>query len=180
MVPAGEEGDDAVVGPCPMLVIRMTLLRGATRQLCAAAQTRLRDRHGTLLDCGDELKIIAALLSRLVGNQGRDEEAMKFVHSAKRAAADDVKSQALWRDADRCAGWLYSIGRGIGSHRGRASPRDRGTFYAGRHAISGCGGRLGLGGDRGTGGSAPTCVRVKRLRLGPESSRVGMARRSTP
>jgi len=92
-----------------MLVIRMTLLRGATRQLCAAAQTRLRDRHGTLLDCGDELKIIAALLSRLVGNQGRDEEAMKFVHSAKRAAADDVESQALWRDADRCAGWRYQL-----------------------------------------------------------------------
>jgi len=48
-----------------------------------------------LLDCCDELKIIAALLSRLVLDQGRDEEAMKLVHSAKSAAADDVESRAL-------------------------------------------------------------------------------------
>jgi ATP/maltotriose-dependent transcriptional regulator MalT len=41
---------------------------------------------------------MAALLSRLVRDQGRDDEALEFSKVAEEAsAADDVESQALWR-----------------------------------------------------------------------------------
>ncbi len=44
------------------------------------------------------LSTIAALLSRVIRDQGRDEEALRFSEVAERiTATDDVDSQALWR-----------------------------------------------------------------------------------
>jgi tetratricopeptide (TPR) repeat protein len=44
------------------------------------------------------LSTIAAMLSRVVRDQGRDEDALKLSKAAEEAAAsDDVESQALWR-----------------------------------------------------------------------------------
>ena len=44
------------------------------------------------------LSTMAALLSHIVRDQGRDDEALAFSQIAERAtAADDIESQALWR-----------------------------------------------------------------------------------
>jgi ATP/maltotriose-dependent transcriptional regulator MalT len=44
------------------------------------------------------LSTIAALLSRVIRDQGRDSDALKFSEFAERTtASDDVESQALWR-----------------------------------------------------------------------------------
>jgi ATP/maltotriose-dependent transcriptional regulator MalT len=44
------------------------------------------------------LSTMAALLARLVRDQGRDDEALEYTRTAEDATAeDDVESQALWR-----------------------------------------------------------------------------------
>jgi tetratricopeptide (TPR) repeat protein len=41
---------------------------------------------------------VAALLARIVRDQGRDQEALVYLEAAERAAApDDVEGQSLWR-----------------------------------------------------------------------------------
>jgi ATP/maltotriose-dependent transcriptional regulator MalT len=66
----------------------------------ALAERELRADYQFLRDKGEtyNLSTIAALLSRLVRDQGRDEEAFTLSEVAERTAAeDDFDSQALWR-----------------------------------------------------------------------------------
>jgi tetratricopeptide (TPR) repeat protein len=66
----------------------------------AAAERELQSDHDFLEDAGESyfLPTMTALLSRLVRDQGRDDEAMRLSEAAASSAAeDDVDTQALWR-----------------------------------------------------------------------------------
>ena len=66
----------------------------------AAAEREVMVDYTFLANAGETyfMSTIAALLSRVVRDQGRDEEALSFSRAAEQAAADDdVESQALWR-----------------------------------------------------------------------------------
>jgi class 3 adenylate cyclase/tetratricopeptide (TPR) repeat protein len=66
----------------------------------ALAEREVRQDYDFLTRAGESyyLSTVAALLSRLVRDQGRDEEALALSLVAERAtAADDADSQALWR-----------------------------------------------------------------------------------
>lgn len=66
----------------------------------AAAEREVLADYELLTRMGETyvLSTLAALLSRLVRDQGRDEEALAFSRIAEAATApDDVESQALWR-----------------------------------------------------------------------------------
>jgi class 3 adenylate cyclase/tetratricopeptide (TPR) repeat protein len=66
------------------------------------AEREVRDDYAFLSKMGETyfLSTMAALLSRIVRDQGRDEEALEFSRIAEAAtAADDVESQALWRSS---------------------------------------------------------------------------------
>jgi predicted ATPase/class 3 adenylate cyclase len=66
----------------------------------AAAEREVREDYDFLAKVGETyvLSTMAALLSRLVRDQGRDDEALALSKIAEQAsAADDVESQALWR-----------------------------------------------------------------------------------
>ncbi|HEY9067386.1 MAG TPA: adenylate/guanylate cyclase domain-containing protein [Burkholderiaceae bacterium] len=66
----------------------------------ALAEREVRSDYDFLARMGETyfLSTMAALLSRIVRDQGRDEEAMALSQAAEAAtAADDVESQALWR-----------------------------------------------------------------------------------
>jgi ATP/maltotriose-dependent transcriptional regulator MalT len=66
----------------------------------AFAEREVREDYALLAKMGETyvLSSMAALLSRLVRDQGRDDEALEFSKVAEEAsAADDVESQALWR-----------------------------------------------------------------------------------
>jgi tetratricopeptide (TPR) repeat protein len=66
----------------------------------AAAEREVMVDYTFLANAGETyfMSTIAALLSRVVRDQGRDEEALGFSRAAEQAAADDdVESQALWR-----------------------------------------------------------------------------------
>jgi class 3 adenylate cyclase/tetratricopeptide (TPR) repeat protein len=64
------------------------------------AEREMREDYEFLAKAGETyvLSTMAALLSRVVRDQGRDEEALVLSKAAEDAsAADDVESQALWR-----------------------------------------------------------------------------------
>jgi ATP/maltotriose-dependent transcriptional regulator MalT len=66
----------------------------------AAAERELQADHDFLQHAGESyfLPTMTALLSRLVRDQGRDDEAMRLSEAAESSAAeDDVDTQALWR-----------------------------------------------------------------------------------
>jgi len=66
----------------------------------AVAEQEVRLDYEFLVKMGETyyLSTMAALLSRLVRDQGRDDEALALSKTAEEAtAADDVESQALWR-----------------------------------------------------------------------------------
>jgi tetratricopeptide (TPR) repeat protein len=66
----------------------------------ALAEHEVRRDYEFLANAGETyyLSTMAALLSRLVRDQGRDDEALALSKTAEEAtAADDVESQALWR-----------------------------------------------------------------------------------
>ena len=66
----------------------------------AAAEIEVRADYDFLAKAGETyfLSTMAALLSRLVRDQGRDEEALALSSAAEKAtAADDMESQSLWR-----------------------------------------------------------------------------------
>jgi tetratricopeptide (TPR) repeat protein len=66
----------------------------------AAAEREAREDYEFLTEIGETyyMSTTAALLSRVVRDQGRDEEALEFSKAAEKAAApDDIESQALWR-----------------------------------------------------------------------------------
>jgi class 3 adenylate cyclase/tetratricopeptide (TPR) repeat protein len=66
----------------------------------AIAEREGRGDYAFLEQAGETyyLSTMAALLSRVVRDQGRDEEALAFSRTSEQAsAADDVESQALWR-----------------------------------------------------------------------------------
>jgi len=66
----------------------------------AAAEREVRADYDFLARMGETyfLSTMAALLSRIVRDQGRDEEALALSQVAEgAAAADDMESQALWR-----------------------------------------------------------------------------------
>ena len=66
----------------------------------AHAETEVRADYDFLAGMGERfyLSTMAALLSRLVRDQGRDEEALELSKAAEAAtASDDIESQALWR-----------------------------------------------------------------------------------
>jgi len=66
----------------------------------ALAEREVRRDYEFLAKAGETyyLSTMAALLSRLVRDQGRDDEALALSKTAEEAtAADDVESQALWR-----------------------------------------------------------------------------------
>ena len=65
-----------------------------------AAEREVRADYEFLTRMGETyfLSTLAALLSRVVRDQGRDDEALELSKAAeKAAAADDVEAQALWR-----------------------------------------------------------------------------------
>jgi class 3 adenylate cyclase/tetratricopeptide (TPR) repeat protein len=64
------------------------------------AEREVKPDYEFLMGAGETyfLSTIAALLSRVVRDQGRDDEAMVFSRTAEdMSAADDIDSQALWR-----------------------------------------------------------------------------------
>jgi class 3 adenylate cyclase/tetratricopeptide (TPR) repeat protein len=64
------------------------------------AEREAREDYAFLTNMGEtyQLATLAALLSRLVRDQGRDDEALEFSKAAEVAAGDDdIESQALWR-----------------------------------------------------------------------------------
>ena len=66
----------------------------------ALAEREVRTDYEFLAKMGETyfLSTMAALLSRLVRDQGRDDEALALSKTAEEAtAADDIESQALWR-----------------------------------------------------------------------------------
>ncbi len=66
----------------------------------ASAEAQVRADHDFLAAKGENyyLSTMAALLARLVREQGRDDEALALTRSAEAASADDdIESQALWR-----------------------------------------------------------------------------------
>ena len=66
----------------------------------AIAEREVREDYAFLESAGETylLSTMAALLSRVVRDQGRDEEALAFSKSSEQAsAAEDVEAQALWR-----------------------------------------------------------------------------------
>ena len=66
----------------------------------ALAEREVRADYAFLAKMGETyfLSTMAALLSRIVRDQGRDDEALEFSKIAEEAtAADDIESQALWR-----------------------------------------------------------------------------------
>ncbi|HSW25086.1 MAG TPA: hypothetical protein VLJ62_20165, partial [Burkholderiaceae bacterium] len=66
----------------------------------AAAEREVMPDYEFLAHAGETffMSTMAALISRIVRDQGRDDEALSFSKIAERAtAADDVESQALWR-----------------------------------------------------------------------------------
>ena len=66
----------------------------------ADAEREVRADYEFLARMGERfyLSTMAALLSRLVRDQGRDEEALRLSQAAEAAtASDDIESQALWR-----------------------------------------------------------------------------------
>ena len=67
----------------------------------AAAEREVRADYEFLERQGETyfLSTMAALLSRVVRDQGRDDEALSSLHSVEEAAAadDDVEAQVLWR-----------------------------------------------------------------------------------
>ena len=66
----------------------------------AAAEREVRADYEFLTKAGETyfLSTMAALLSRIVRDQGRDDEALAMTQAAEAAAAaDDIESQALWR-----------------------------------------------------------------------------------
>ncbi len=66
----------------------------------AGAEREVRADYDFLERAGETyfFSTIAALLSRIVRDQGRDDEALAYSQTAERSsAADDVESQALWR-----------------------------------------------------------------------------------
>ena len=85
------------------------------------------------------LSTIAALLSRVVRDQGRDDEALVFSRIAESAtAADDTESQALWRSIRAPivarAGNLAEA-ESLAPFGGRALAEERCTADAGRHLV---------------------------------------------
>jgi hypothetical protein len=66
----------------------------------AVAEREVREDYAFLESAGETyvLSSMAALLSRVVRDQGRDQEALVFSKSSEQAsAAEDVEAQALWR-----------------------------------------------------------------------------------
>lgn len=66
----------------------------------ALAEREVRADYAFLANVGETyyLSTMAALLSRLVRDQGRDDEALALSETAEKAtSADDIESQALWR-----------------------------------------------------------------------------------
>jgi ATP/maltotriose-dependent transcriptional regulator MalT len=66
----------------------------------ANAEPELRESYRRLEELGEQghLATVAALLGRLLCEQGRDAEAVTFLEVSERASAeDDVVSQVLWR-----------------------------------------------------------------------------------
>ena len=66
----------------------------------ALAEREVRSDYDFLAKMGETyfLSTMAALLSRIVRDQGRDDEALVLSQAAEAAtAADDMESQALWR-----------------------------------------------------------------------------------
>jgi ATP/maltotriose-dependent transcriptional regulator MalT len=79
--------------------IDLLIIESMAGDLAGAEREAMPD-YDFLQKAGDtyQLSTIAALLSRVIRDQGRDEEAMKFSEVAERLTApDDVDSQALWR-----------------------------------------------------------------------------------
>ncbi len=77
-------------------LVRMELLAGNL----ASAEREAREDYAFLSDMGEtyQLATLAALLSRVVRDLGRDAEALEFSEAAEAAAGkDDIESQALWR-----------------------------------------------------------------------------------
>ena len=116
---------------------RIALLGG--ERACAEAEVEVRADHDFLAAKGETyyLSTIAALLARLVREQGRDDEALELTRSAEAAsAADDIESQALWRMVRapilarrRCGSWPGARARGD-----RDAATDRGADAEGRCA----------------------------------------------
>jgi ATP/maltotriose-dependent transcriptional regulator MalT len=66
----------------------------------ANAEPELRESYRRLEELGEQghLATVAALLGRVLCEQGRDAEAVTFLEVSERASAeDDVVSQVLWR-----------------------------------------------------------------------------------
>jgi ATP/maltotriose-dependent transcriptional regulator MalT len=79
-----------------LFVAQVELLGGDLER----AEREMRSDYDFLAKAGETyyLSSMAALLSRLIRDQGRDDEAGEFSKVAEQAtAADDLDSQALWR-----------------------------------------------------------------------------------
>ncbi len=77
-------------------VVQMELLAGDL----AGAEREAREDYAFLSGMGEtyQLATLAALLSRVVRDQGRDAEALEFSEAAEAASGnDDIETQALWR-----------------------------------------------------------------------------------
>ena len=91
-----ELGQGVNVASTSISLARVELLGGDL----ALAEREVRNDYNFLAKMGETyfLSTIAALLSRIVRDQGRDQEALVLSRAAEAAtAADDMESQALWR-----------------------------------------------------------------------------------
>ena len=91
-----ELGQGVNVAATAIDVLTVELLAGDL----AAAEREVMPDYEFLVRAGETyfMPTMAALLSRIVRDQGRDDDALAFSKAAEKAsAADDIESQALWR-----------------------------------------------------------------------------------
>jgi ATP/maltotriose-dependent transcriptional regulator MalT len=91
-----ELGHGVIAAQTGVDLARVELLAGDL----ATAERELRDDYDYLAKTGESylLSTVAAVLARVVREQGRDEEALALSKAAERAAsADDVDAQVQWR-----------------------------------------------------------------------------------